>query len=805
MTSDSYDGVITITIDGKDAEKEANALRRVLDGVDDSAKRSKSSAKQLSQSFGLLKGAMVGITGLSFGAILKGSSDKAAEFENAVSNLSAITGATGKDLDYLANKARELGAATTLSATQSAQAFKLIASGKPELLENAEALASVTKEAVTLAEAAGITLPEAANALTSSLNQFSADASEASRYINVLAAGSKLGASEITDLAASMKYAGVTASGAGVSFETTVAALEVLGKAAIKGEQAGTNLRNIILKLQTAGDDGLNPSLVGLSEALENLNERELNAIEMKKLFGLETINAAQALLKEIPLLKKLEEGVAGTAVAYEQARVNTDNLIGDKKRLASAIEEVQISLGEQLNPTIREFVQGLTEAVNSIPDIVTEMQLFGQFLMEDFAISMVEAEFHFKKMFAGMKGTANVGIAFLLSGFRAFTLEIAELFETLASVDIPFVDEDFSSLKNSAEKIRNFGSSIKTVGESIDDMKTELDELKASEKAQIELLQMTSTEINEEIIGRQKQGEAIAKVTTELEKLNKAGGGNKPTAKPVKGKYDDYLKSLKEMQAEMDTLPDKVYVLDEAMMNGVISAELHARALENLTGTIGDTGEALVSMEREGETFGATMLSGVKRLTDGFVNLAFEGKRSFKDMAGSIISDIAAMIAKQAIFNAISTGLSGTSFGKMLGIDAKGEHGLAFNNGVVAMAQGGLIDRPTIFPMATGGLALAGEAGTEAIMPLQRTSSGDLGVKAQGMGAKVYINIENNSGAEAEVVGQRQNGDGTTVIDIVVNEVRNVIANDVARGNGPLSQAIEGTYGLNRAVGSYR
>jgi hypothetical protein len=101
--------------------------------------------------------------GLSVGAIFQKITQDTIGFTKSISELSAITGATGKDLKFYEEQAALIGKTTTLSASQAADAFKLIASAKPDLLANKEALAAVTKEAVKLAEAAGIGLADAAS------------------------------------------------------------------------------------------------------------------------------------------------------------------------------------------------------------------------------------------------------------------------------------------------------------------------------------------------------------------------------------------------------------------------------------------------------------------------------------------------------------------------------------------------------------------------------------------------------------------------------------------------------------------
>jgi TP901 family phage tail tape measure protein len=280
------------------------------------------------------------------------------EFSASISELSAITGAVGKDLEYLKRQSELIGEATTLSATQASQAFKLIASAKPDLLESAEALAAVTKQAVTLAEAAGLDLPTAANALGASLNQFSADADEAAKFINILAAGSKYGASEIGATANALREAGTVASSAGLSFEETNAAIQQLASVAIKGSQAGTNLRNIIVNLRTAGIDAINPSIVGLSQAFKNLADRNLEVTELTKLFGKENLASGEALIKSADKMDILTKKLTGTSVAIEQARVRTNNLDGDIKRMGSAWESAGILLGETFDPALRAVTQ---------------------------------------------------------------------------------------------------------------------------------------------------------------------------------------------------------------------------------------------------------------------------------------------------------------------------------------------------------------------------------------------------------------------------------------------------------------
>lgn len=160
------------------------------------AKKTEDAYKRVSASVSGLAGRLAGFAGagLSLGTIISTTR----QYSQSLSDLQAITGATSAQMKLYDQAAQEMGRTTEYSASQAAEAIKLMASAKPELLSTSAGLTAATKSALTLAQAAGTTLPDATRTLALSLNQFGAGASEADRYINVLAAGAKFGSSEIT-------------------------------------------------------------------------------------------------------------------------------------------------------------------------------------------------------------------------------------------------------------------------------------------------------------------------------------------------------------------------------------------------------------------------------------------------------------------------------------------------------------------------------------------------------------------------------------------------------------------------------
>ncbi|MBW4184094.1 phage tail tape measure protein [Enterobacter hormaechei] len=344
-----------------------NSSKRFNRNAQEDAKRTDEAYSRMGKTIAGVAGRLAGFAGagLSLGAIITTTR----EYGQALSDLSAITGATGTQLKSLDEAAQDMGRSTEYSASQAVEALKLMASAKPELLQTADGLTEATKSALTLAQAAGSTLPDATRTLALSLNQFGAGAQEADRYINVLAAGAKFGASEIADTAAAIKNGGVAAAQAGVGFETLNAAIQVLAEREIKGGEAGTALRNVILALEKGTDKTLKPSVVGLSGALDNLSKKNLSTAQAVKLFGVENINAASVLVDNRSKLNALTLALTGTQTAHEQAAIRVNNLNGDIMGLTSAFEGMIIKIGQSSTGPLRSGIQSVTDGINLLTD----------------------------------------------------------------------------------------------------------------------------------------------------------------------------------------------------------------------------------------------------------------------------------------------------------------------------------------------------------------------------------------------------------------------------------------------------
>ena len=275
------------------------------------------------------------------------------EYESALSNLKAITGVAGKDFDTFKEKIEATGFATSKSFEEVTDAYTKVGSAMPELLKTPDALDAVTRAAITLSKASRMDLDSAINSLTGIMNQFGASASQANRYINALAAGAKEGSAGIQYLATAMDKCGTSLATTNLGIEQGTALIEVLAKKIPDASTAGTNLRNILLKMSQA-QDKFNPKVVGMEQALKNLQPKIKDTTFMVKMFGSENVNAAITLAQNVDKYTELAQKVTGTNEAFKQAGTQTDNLQSAMKRLSTNWDNYIVSINKSTGPLMK-------------------------------------------------------------------------------------------------------------------------------------------------------------------------------------------------------------------------------------------------------------------------------------------------------------------------------------------------------------------------------------------------------------------------------------------------------------------
>lgn len=215
--------------------------------------------------------------------------------------------------------------------------------------------------------------------------------------------------------------------------------------------------------------------------------------------------------------------------------------------------------------------------------------------------------------------------------------------------------------------------------------------------------------------------------------------------------------------------------------------------------GLFGDEGqEEVKGVEKLFQELGDAVEEWGQRFTDTITEFLKTGEANFQEFFNSILEDIFKITFQTGFVDPIVSAIQG-AFGKGAAFEggnvvpfAKG--GVVDMSNVIPFARGGVVSKPTVFPMAKG-MGLMGEAGPEAVMPLQRMPGGDLGVRADGANNIVHVEIidQRSSGAPVEVE-ESTGPDGSKVVRAIIrDELDRLVA------NGSLDRAYERNYGIRR------
>ena len=313
----------------------------------------------------------------------------AADFDSSMSQVAAVSGAQGDELQQLRDKAREMGAQTKFSAFEAADAMNYMAMAgwkTEDMLGGVEGI-------MNLAAASGEDLANTSDIVTDGLTAFGLSAQDSGRMADVMAAASSNANTNVSLLGESYKYCASTAGAMGYSLEDVTESLGLMANAGVKGSQAGNTLKNAMINLAKPTDamaatmkqyhisitnsDGSmkswNEIVTSLRENLGGLTEAEQTAA-VATLFGKEATAGMLSLINAAPAdIEKLNGAILNSnGTAKEMADIMQDNLNGQLQTLKSQLQELAISIGDALMPIIRslvEHLQGIVEKFNSLSD----------------------------------------------------------------------------------------------------------------------------------------------------------------------------------------------------------------------------------------------------------------------------------------------------------------------------------------------------------------------------------------------------------------------------------------------------
>lgn len=314
------------------------------------------------------------------------------DFESAMSKVSAISGATGGDLDALNKKAQEMGAKTKFSATESAEAFTYMAMAGWKT----EDMLSGIDGIMSLAAADGLDLATTSDIVTDALTAFGLSASDSGHFADVLAKASSNANTNVSMLGESFKYAAPVAGALGYSAEDTAIALGLMASAGIKGSQGGTALRGSLTRLIKPTDEaavlmeqyGLSMtnadgSMKSLGEVMNMLRDKLGGLTEAEQaqvaaqIFGQEAMSGMLAIINasDSDYAKLTDAIYDADGAAQQMADTMLDNLSGQLTLLKSALEGLAIQFGEILMPYIKQFVAWLQNLTQKLQELTPEQK----------------------------------------------------------------------------------------------------------------------------------------------------------------------------------------------------------------------------------------------------------------------------------------------------------------------------------------------------------------------------------------------------------------------------------------------
>lgn len=322
--------------------------------------------------------------GVASVAAAKKTIDVGKSFEAGMSEVQAISGASGKDLERLSNKAKEMGATTKFSATESATALKYMAMAGWKTDQMVSGLAGV----MNLAAASGEDLGTVSDIVTDSMTAFGLKANQSGHFADVLAKASSSSNTNVGLMGETFKYVAPLAGSMGYSIEDTATAIGLMANAGIKGSQAGTSLRSILTRLvkppkdaaaalselgiSTTNADG---SMKPLRQTMSELREKFSGLTESQKSQYASSIAGQEAMSGLLAIVSasdsdfnKLQKAIDNSSgAAKKQADIMNNNLQGALYELGSAAEAVGIGIYEDIKEPLTKAVKVGTTQVSAL------------------------------------------------------------------------------------------------------------------------------------------------------------------------------------------------------------------------------------------------------------------------------------------------------------------------------------------------------------------------------------------------------------------------------------------------------
>ncbi|HDD0598305.1 TPA: phage tail tape measure protein [Staphylococcus aureus] len=318
---------------------------------------------------------------------------KGIEFDDSMRKVKATSGATGEEFEALKKKAREMGATTKFSASDSAEALNYMALAGWDSKQMMEGLSGV----MDLAAASGEDLGAVSDIVTDGLTAFGLKAKDSGHFADVLAQTSSKANTDVRGLGEAFKYVAPVAGALGYTIEDTSIAIGLMSNAGIKGEKAGTALRTMFTNLSSPtramGNEmerlGIsitdsNGEMIPMRKLLDQLREKfkhlskDQQASSAATIFGKEAMSRALAIINASDEdYQKLTKSIDSSSGASKRMAETMESGLGGKLRtLRSQLEELALTIYDRIEPALKIIVSAFSKVVTWVTKLPTSIQL---------------------------------------------------------------------------------------------------------------------------------------------------------------------------------------------------------------------------------------------------------------------------------------------------------------------------------------------------------------------------------------------------------------------------------------------
>ena len=663
---------------------------------------------------GLTKSVTLPIVGIGVAAVAT-----AGDFEQSMNKVRAISGATGKDFEALTELSKELGRTTSFTAGQAADGMSFLAMAGFETQAILQSMPGV----LSLAAAGQMDLATAADISSNILTGFGRDASQMTSTVDILAKTFTSSNTDLTQLGEAMKMVGPIAASAGMNFENTAAAVGLLGNAGIQGSMAGTSLRNVVSRLLDPSKKAFNVmddlalvtesgalaftdaegNLKSFTDIIDILSKSGATTADIMAIFGARAGPAVAALVSQgsdalIGLTTELENA-GGTADKI--ASTQLEGLNGSITKMKSAFEGLMISIADSglldkattLIAQLTAFISKMSEAFRNLAPETQEMIL---------KIAAVAAAIGPVLLVVG-KLISIIGA--LVGAINPVTLVVAAVV-----VAVALLAAGFMLLWNRSQELR-------------DGVKAAFERIKLA-------------------------------VVQAIDEVKRVLNENRDTINQMRDAFVTAAQFIADKVVPVIVMLYSIYLVKLIEFIGFVVGAL-IELIAFWVRVIGVLLEVTTAISEFAAAAGQKISEFVTGVQDAFTS-AFTAVRSFVIGVFDSVADAIESTFKRAVnfvisgINRVINAWNGLKFEVpefTIGIGSLSKSFGPFSIGtfnlpnIPAMAEGGIVSQPT--------LALIGEAGPEAVVPLSRGGS--------GMGStSIVINVSAGMGTDGRAVGRQ-------------------------------------------------